>query len=809
MRTQTGGPGAGPRVGGSPPDDYHLSLVIPAFNEQETIRQAIREADDALAATAADYEIIVVDDGSTDRTADVARAEAASNPRVRLIRHLANRGYGAALRTGFQAAGKELVAFTDADCQFDLRELVYVLPLTGRFDIVCGYRIARQDSAPRRFCSWGYNTLVKVLIGSDVHDIDCALKVFRREPLQALLPECDNFFVNTEMLSKARRGGLSVVEVGVHHRPRAAGQSKVSILDVPRTLSALLPFWWSRVLFPARERPSSRFGLWSAAALLLLGLVAGLLLFLNLSYPLIKPDESRYAEISQEMLASGDWVVPTLNQEPYYDKPPLYYWLTVASFRLLGTNEMAARLVPAGAAWLTVLLTYLFARRVLGARAGFLAALVLTLMVGFVQCGRFVILDSVLTLFVTAALFMGHEGVRGPRLRWPWWLASALACALGVLTKGPVALVLLGPPVVAHAWLTRGPARPRLAHWLAYATLVLAVVGPWYLAILLRDPAFARHFFIEHHLHRFLGSEYHDSPVWFYVPVLVLGCLPWSLLMFPVARFLFGRSPKLGLLRAPSLGFFLLWAGWCVFFFSLSRGKLAPYILPAMPAVAVILGSYLARGLSQTSWIALREGDGRVPRRAVTVIAGAWLLVGAVGWWKGLIGTAEYLTEAAVCAACIVGLRLWGRKLPLTLAWGLCFVVVGWVIYEVTDEMVPAWAAQRSPLTDARELAPLLRAGDTAVAAYGHPWCSVPLELNRQDILNFSPEDPVKFMDYLKRHARVVLVTKSHVDEQRLRWAVPADRVIRRVMDAGETRVFLIQPCLGGATARRAGMTAD
>src|SRR5262249_16571638 len=153
----------------------------------------------------------------------------------------------------FQAATFDLVSFTDADCQFDLTELAYMLPLARRFDITCGYRIDRQDPALRRFLSWGYNTLVTCLMGSQVHDIDCALKIFRKEKLAGILPECNNFFVNTEMLARARMGGLSVVEVGVHHRERAAGQSKVSLRDIPRTMSALLPFWWSRVLFPGRD----------------------------------------------------------------------------------------------------------------------------------------------------------------------------------------------------------------------------------------------------------------------------------------------------------------------------------------------------------------------------------------------------------------------------------------------------------------------------------------------------------------------------------------------------------------------------
>jgi dolichol-phosphate mannosyltransferase len=227
--------------------DYHLSLVIPALNEQASIRQAIREAETALTDLTSRYEIIVVDDGSRDATAAIVEMEEQRNPQVRLLCHPDNAGYGAALRTGFQAATCDLVAFTDADCQFDLSELEFMLPLTRTHDIVCGYRIGRKDSRRRRFLSWGYNKLAKWLLGNPVRDIDCALKIFHRGVLPAIWPKCNNFFVNTEMLSRACRAGLSVAEVGVHHRPRAAGRSKVSLGDIPRTMSTLLAFWWSAV----------------------------------------------------------------------------------------------------------------------------------------------------------------------------------------------------------------------------------------------------------------------------------------------------------------------------------------------------------------------------------------------------------------------------------------------------------------------------------------------------------------------------------------------------------------------------------
>src|SRR4051812_46482933 len=216
-----------------------LSLILPAYNEAAGIAEAVAEADDALARFAGDYEIVVVDDGSRDDTAAAVAEIARHRPRVRLLRHDVNRGYGAALRTGFEAARGDLVSFTDADGQFDLADLERLTSLADQAPVVVGYRVRRQDPWRRRFFSWGYNQLVRRLVGTRVRDCDCALKVFRRDVLAQLLPDSTHFFVNTEMLTRARQQGLKVVEVGVRHQARRHGHSKVSLADIPRTLGVL------------------------------------------------------------------------------------------------------------------------------------------------------------------------------------------------------------------------------------------------------------------------------------------------------------------------------------------------------------------------------------------------------------------------------------------------------------------------------------------------------------------------------------------------------------------------------------------
>lgn len=235
--------------------DAGISLILPAFNEAAVIARAVAEAEAALALHFERFEILVVDDGSADATADEVRRALATAPHTRLLQHGTNRGYGAALRTGFEAAQFDLVAFTDADCQFDLTDLARLAPHAAEVPVVVGYRAARQDPWRRRFLSWGYNVMARALLGTRVRDVDCALKVFRRSALAGLLPEARGFFVNTEMMTRARQLMLDVAEVPVTHRPRAAGTSKVSLREVPRTARTLLAFWWREVV--RRPRPAA------------------------------------------------------------------------------------------------------------------------------------------------------------------------------------------------------------------------------------------------------------------------------------------------------------------------------------------------------------------------------------------------------------------------------------------------------------------------------------------------------------------------------------------------------------------------
>jgi len=319
----------------------------------------------------------------------------------------------------------------------------------------------------------------------------------------------------------------------------------------------------------------------------ILGLtLVGLALFFHrLGAPgLMDPDEGRYAEIAREIFVLRDWLIPHLNLLPYLEKPPLVYWLTALSFTVLGETELAARLVPAVSALAGVFLAYGLGRTLWGPGPGLLSALALASAAGYVALGRILTLDMVFALFLNLGIGLGYLALGRDQVRlWPW---AYLALALAVLTKGPVALVLAGLAWGIWVGVSRGPWR-RLIQIRCWMLLAVITV-PWFVYVQWRHPEFFRFFILEQHFGRFLTPAIHPEPLWYYLPVLLGLLLPWTwLLPWAIA----GR----GRWRDPDFRFLVIWAGVIVIFFSLSRGKLVPYILPALLPLALLVGRGLDR----------------------------------------------------------------------------------------------------------------------------------------------------------------------------------------------------------------------
>ena len=232
-----------------------LSIVLPAFNEEENIETAVSRCFTVLEQFGMPHEVIVVNDGSVDSTPAICKKFAQENTCFRLVDFERNKGYGVALRTGFFAARFRNVFYTDSDNQFDVSELKYLLPIIDSYDLVVGFRVYRYDRPMRIFLSWGYNLLVRLVFDIRVHDVDCAFKLFRREIFDAIQLESNDFFIDTEIVVKAKRLGYRMNEVGVRHYPRMAGKTTVRPSDIPRTLRTLFRIWKSYRRMKPQSRP--------------------------------------------------------------------------------------------------------------------------------------------------------------------------------------------------------------------------------------------------------------------------------------------------------------------------------------------------------------------------------------------------------------------------------------------------------------------------------------------------------------------------------------------------------------------------
>jgi hypothetical protein len=201
-----------------------LSVIFPAFNEEANIRAVVEDACRIIPKFAPVFEIIVVNDGSEDRTGEICDELALEFSDVRVVHHARNRGYGAALKSGIARARYDVIFFTDSDGQFDLRELATLLGQTDAYDIVAGYRARRHDPPHRLLFAWGWNILVRRVLGIRIRDIDCAFKAFDRHVFDSIQIQSTGAMVNTEIFAQASAFGMTVKEVPVSHFPRRHGE---------------------------------------------------------------------------------------------------------------------------------------------------------------------------------------------------------------------------------------------------------------------------------------------------------------------------------------------------------------------------------------------------------------------------------------------------------------------------------------------------------------------------------------------------------------------------------------------------------
>jgi 4-amino-4-deoxy-L-arabinose transferase-like glycosyltransferase len=473
-------------------------------------------------------------------------------------------------------------------------------------------------------------------------------------------------------------------------------------------------------------------------ALLLLLAVFATLWFGSLDYrKLIKPDEGRYSEIPREMVATGNWTTPRLNGIKYFEKPVLQYWTTAAAFNVFGQHDWSARLWPGLTGFLGVLLTWFTGCRLFGRRGGLYAATALASSLLYVFIGHVNTLDMGFTFFSSLAVCAFLLAQRDEVTRQRWMLLLWAALALAVLTKGIVALVLAGATLVGYSLLNRDFSLWRRLEVLRGIPLFLLIAAPWFVAVSLDNPEFARFFFIHEHFERFLTKVHgRYQPWWYFIPVLLLGTLPWTFLsLHGAVRAWFADSAG----RFAPRRLLLVWILVVFAFFSVSSSKLASYILPLFPALALLLGDFLARCERRTLLLHIlpivivagavtfflppyvaQLGDAESTPEMMSGYA-RWLTVAGALWFVGSgaalwLANSDKIVAAVICLAFGGGLGSLGTLLghenlaPSNSAWQISqqvkpLLTPGVPFYSVQtyDQTLPYYLERTVTLVDYRD----------------------------------------------------------------------------------------------------------
>ena len=498
--------------------------------------------------------------------------------------------------------------------------------------------------------------------------------------------------------------------------------------------------------------------------------VAALALFVmidNLQRPLANPDEGRDSEIAREMAASGDWVTPRLNGIKYFEKPPLQYWASAASFSLFGESEFTARIYTALCGLLALLAVGYTARRLAGDDPALVAVGVLLSSPYFLGMGGVVTLDMGLTAWTTVAACAFLLAVAGPELqRRRWMLVAWAGMALAVLSKGLIGIVFPAAAIFLHCLVNRDWRLLAKLEWVRGILLFLAIAAPWFVLVSIANPEFPQFFFVHEHFERFLTKSHRrEEPWWFFWPILFVGFLPWMLTLVPAA--LDGWRRESARETFPWRRFALLWTAFVMLFFSASGSKLPAYILPIFPVFALVLGDWLARAPAERLW------------KSVAVIAPLLLVVIAVAWgtperaknaWtRDLYATARpwIVTGLAVLAIAMAAAAL---KLRAGRKWGALATIVAasMIFIDFVEDGYERLSPRQSGLVVAEAMKPHLTSA-TRVYTVGYYDQTIPFYLGRTITLVAYYDE---FAPGLRREPALSLPTLEDFERA---WALPGD----------------------------------
>ncbi len=747
------------------------------------------------------------------------------------------------LKQAIEAAKHPLIAITDPDVEIDTDVWKLLKQRSSRLSIQTAYHSSVSGAKPsnrfqtlKRFqvtiSEWLSNALLRTKKSELRHGLTMLTRTPRSSmphvhqlptehnqdassqpdplaPLWTSSPTQQNLASSTQLLALARLNGTVVNEIDLGIGSSSNAASAPSSKTIRRSVAGSVRFWWNTMMFPRhrfelqqqleQSEPTkpNRIG-WAKqlATISTLAMLAVFCLFHWLGFALFEPDEARNAQLALNVIESGDWLSLKLNREFYWDKPPFQIWAIAASYQTFGVNQWSTRLPGAIASLLTILMTVLIGKRLVGFRAAAIGTFMLLITAGFLFTGRYVTMDAALTASTTATLLLGFLAIRD-RFNKATAVAAGIACGIGVLTKGPIAIVICLPPLIVANWLL-AKQRPQESktrnRWLWLIVPTFVVSAPWFIATSLVHPDFLTYFFWKHHFVRFSSAFNHREPFWYYALGIFLFMFPASYLLPSTARFLTSRRPENRMWRTREHGFLFLSVVWIIGFFTLAESKLPTYIVPSFPLICLLMGVLVERRILQRGQlipgqaVAVSDPDAKSPyaesqrsffdglpgfksrRSFFDGLTGRaplelvfWISVGSVALLTMLPSASASLAWMIVSAAIIgtLGFLAVRRRSKPKLAW-VCFGLLAlFTVDLIVHRIVPAAAEQRSIHSAARQLRNTAGFADAPLVFFGREPYGSTLVHDPDDVKFFQVTQTSKLVEFLSANPTAIIVASD------------------------------------------------